>query len=110
MRQTQRLGYVPKTAIEKSLWLFVANLVYHRKQIGKNSFSDKAKDRISFEIAREANLILVARETRATPQKPWRFLQIAAEKTAKNSESLIAVRRGGFEPPTVCLRGNCSTN
>jgi len=22
---------------------------------------------------------------------------------------LIMVRCGGFEPPTVCLRGNCST-
>jgi hypothetical protein len=40
-------------------------------------------------IARETNLILAAREARATPQKHWRFLQIAAEKTAKISESLI---------------------
>ena len=38
-----------------------------------------------------SNLILAAREARATPQKPWRFLQIAAEKTAKISESLILV-------------------
>jgi hypothetical protein len=36
-----------------------------------------------------SNLILAAREARATPQKHWRFLQIAAEKTAKFSESLI---------------------
>ena len=43
------------------------------------------------QIARETNLILSAREARATPQKPWRFLQIAAQKTAKISESLILV-------------------
>jgi site-specific DNA recombinase len=45
-----------------------------------------------------SNLILSAREARATPQKPWRFLQIAAEKTAKISESLITVGPTGFEP------------
>ena len=38
-----------------------------------------------------SNLILAAREARAIPQKQWRFLQIAAEKTATISESLILV-------------------
>ena len=42
-------------------------------------------------IARELNLILAAREARATPQKQWRLLPIAAEKTAKISESLLMV-------------------
>jgi site-specific DNA recombinase len=45
-----------------------------------------------------SNLILAAREARATPQKHWRFLQIAAEKTAKISESLILAPSAGFEP------------
>ncbi|PJA87695.1 MAG: hypothetical protein CO140_02940 [Candidatus Moranbacteria bacterium CG_4_9_14_3_um_filter_40_7] len=45
-----------------------------------------------------SNLILSAREARATPQKHWRFLQIAAEKTAKFSESLILVPSLGIEP------------
>ena len=42
-----------------------------------------------------SNLILAAREARATPHKHWRFLQIAAEKTAKFSESflMVALRR-----------------
>jgi len=39
-----------------------------------------------------SNLILAAREARATPQKPWQFLQIAEQETATISESLITVR------------------
>ncbi|MDP1845731.1 MAG: recombinase family protein [Candidatus Moranbacteria bacterium] len=46
-----------------------------------------------------SNLILSAREARATPQKQWRFLQIAEQKTATISESLILVGGEGFEPP-----------
>jgi len=60
--------------------------------LAKILFWAKQKDRISFEIARETNLILSAREARAIPQKQWRFLQIAEQKTATISESLILVR------------------
>jgi len=49
------------------------------------------RDRISFEIAREANLTLAARRVAAEPQKQWQFLKIAEEKTAKIPESLILV-------------------
>ena len=45
-----------------------------------------------------SNLILAAREARAIPQKQWRFLQIAAEKTATISESLILVASRGIGP------------
>ncbi len=48
-----------------------------------------------------SNLILSAREARAIPQKQWRFLQIAAEKTAKFSESLILVPPRGIEPLSI---------
>jgi site-specific DNA recombinase len=50
-----------------------------------------------------SNLILSAREARATPQKKWRFLQIAEKKTATISESLITVGISGLEPETFCL-------
>jgi site-specific DNA recombinase len=51
-----------------------------------------------------SNLILSAREARATPQKHWRFLQIAAEKTAKISESFILVPPAGVEPAIFRMR------
>jgi len=56
-----------------------------------------------------SNLILTAREARAEPQKPWRFLQIAAEKTSKFSESLILVRLGEHGCGAVCgnFRNGC---
>ena len=47
-----------------------------------------------------SNLILSARALRAEPQKPWRFLQIAAEKFSEKSESLKLVPSGGIEPPS----------
>jgi len=57
--------------------------------MAKILFWAKQKTEFLLKIARETNLILSAREARATPQKHWRFLQIAAEKTATISESLI---------------------
>jgi hypothetical protein len=55
-------------------------------------FWAKQMPRQNFKIAREANLTLAAREAHGEPQKQWRFLKIAEEKTAKVSESLIWAR------------------
>ena len=52
-----------------------------------------------------SNLILSARFARATPQKPWRFLQIAEKKTATISESLITVPGARLELAQYCYRG-----
>jgi len=49
------------------------------------------RDRISFKIAREANLTLTARQIAAEPQKQWKFLKTAEEKTGKIPESMILV-------------------
>ena len=54
-----------------------------------------------------SNLILSAREARAIPQKQWRFLQIAKEKTATISESLILVPPTGVEPVISWMRTKC---
>ncbi len=36
-------------------------------------------------------------------------LRVAKEKAGKMPTSFILVGRAGFEPATVCLKGNCST-
>jgi hypothetical protein len=92
MRTTQRIGSFSRRPLKKSFGSLFANLVYHNFHIGKNSFSLLGKEtEFLLKIVREMNLILVAREARATPHKHWRFLQIAAEKTAKFSESFLMV-------------------
>ena len=59
-----------------------------------NLFSKKVATKEIF----GSNLILSARLARATPQKQWRFLPIATEKTAKIPESLKIVAPRGVEP------------
>jgi len=54
----------------------------------KNSFLGKAIE-TEFKNRTGGESQQSAREARATPQKHWRFLQIAEKKTAKISESLI---------------------
>ena len=57
-----------------------------------------------------SNLRLASRAVRGEPVFPYAAAQRAAALVGQKDESQILVRREGVEPPTVSLKGSCSTN